>query len=174
MAFAYSVGMGGLERNVAEYRRLSRVAVELGNAAAASNLAGSYLLDETDEAGNAAPNYREALRWFRKAAELGDGDSALRLGDYYRDGEPNFGIDPNAAEAARWYRVGAEAGTGTRWSGSASVSRRASASRRIRKKRCVGSWRRKGRRSRNTSRQYGRKRRENKRTLNKINGFCRK
>jgi TPR repeat protein len=110
LAFAYSVGMGGLERNVAEYRRLSRVAVELGNAAAASNLAGSYLLDETDEAGNAAPNYREALRWFRKAAELGDGDSALRLGDYYRDGEPNFGIDPNAAEAARWYRVGAEAG----------------------------------------------------------------
>ncbi len=109
LAFAYSVGTGGLERSVAEHRRLSRAAVGLGSAEAAYNLAGSYLFDETDEAGYAAPNYAEALRWFQKAAKLGDVDSALRLGAYYRDGEPNFGIAPNAAEAARWYRVGASA-----------------------------------------------------------------
>jgi len=50
-------------------------------------------------------NFPEALKWFRKSAELGDPDAQNALGQMYEDGE---GVTQNYASAAKWYRKAAE------------------------------------------------------------------
>jgi TPR repeat protein len=50
-------------------------------------------------------NFHEALKWFRKAAALGDPDAQNSLGQMYQDGE---GVQQNCTEAAKWYRMAAE------------------------------------------------------------------
>ncbi len=50
-------------------------------------------------------NFPEALKWFRKSAELGDPDAQNALGQMYEDGE---GVIQNYASAAKWYRKAAE------------------------------------------------------------------
>jgi uncharacterized protein len=51
------------------------------------------------------PNFREALKWFRKAAANGDPDAQNSLGQMYQDGE---GVRRDYWEAAKWYRTAAE------------------------------------------------------------------
>jgi Sel1 repeat len=46
------------------------------------------------------PDYAEALRWYRKAAEAGNAGARITLGDMYFAGE---GVTRDFAEAARWY-----------------------------------------------------------------------
>jgi len=53
---------------------------------------------ESGEVG--AVNYRQALRWYNRAAVQGDVYAALRLGDMYANG---VGTEPNTAEARYWY-----------------------------------------------------------------------
>ena len=48
-----------------------------------------------------AVNYRQALRWYNRAAVQGNVYAALRLGDMYANG---VGTEPNVAEARYWYR----------------------------------------------------------------------
>ena len=52
-------------------------------------------------------DYREAARWFRKAAEQGNVIAQFNLGELYFYG---WGVDQNDTEAARWYRKAAEQG----------------------------------------------------------------
>ena len=49
----------------------------------------------------------EAAKWFRKAAEQGDGDSQEYLGSMYFWGD---GVEQDHAEAVRWFRMAAERG----------------------------------------------------------------
>ena len=50
-------------------------------------------------------DYREALKWLRRAAEHGNPDAQNCLGQMYEDGE---GVPQNDVLAAKWYRKAAE------------------------------------------------------------------
>jgi TPR repeat protein len=50
---------------------------------------------------------REAVKWFRKAADQGDAKAQLNLGACYFRGE---GVKQDKAEAVKWYRKAAEQG----------------------------------------------------------------
>lgn len=54
-----------------------------------------------------ARDYREAFKWFGKAAEQGHAISQYRLGAMYDGGE---GVPQSSAEAFRWYQKAAEQG----------------------------------------------------------------
>ena len=48
---------------------------------------------------------REAVSWFRKAAEQGHAKAENQLGECYRDGH---GVEPDLSEAVRWFEKAAE------------------------------------------------------------------
>ena len=52
-------------------------------------------------------NYAEAVKWYLKAAELGDPFSQYTLANLYVDGH---GVDKNLTEAKKWYQKAAEHG----------------------------------------------------------------
>ena len=54
-----------------------------------------------------AQDSREALRWYRRAAEDGWASAQFHLGRMHRDGS---GVVQDLAEAARWFRKAAEQG----------------------------------------------------------------
>ena len=54
-----------------------------------------------------APDYTEAAKWYRRAAEQGHAPSQSTLGNMYRDGK---GLAQNYVEAAKWYNRAAEQG----------------------------------------------------------------
>jgi TPR repeat protein len=56
-------------------------------------------------------NNREAVKWYRLAAEQGDAMAQLCLGAMYDDG--GKGVPRNAPEAVKWYRLAAEQGDRT-------------------------------------------------------------
>jgi TPR repeat protein len=80
---------------------LLKRAANKGDAFAATVLAASYVDQE---------NYTEAVRWFRKAAEVGFPDAQVFLGSAYEDGR---GVEQDRVEAVRWYRRAAEQGDTT-------------------------------------------------------------
>ena len=52
-------------------------------------------------------DYDEALKWYRKAADAGNGPGMVALGNIYADGK---GVKRDYTEAERWYRRAADAG----------------------------------------------------------------
>jgi len=65
-----------------------------------------YELAEAYRTGtDAVENFKEALRWYRAAAELGLADAQNNLGAMYLAG---MGTEKNPAEAAYWYEKAAE------------------------------------------------------------------
>jgi S1-C subfamily serine protease len=54
-----------------------------------------------------AKNYKEAVKWFRKAAEQNQPDAEFMLGVCYGNGR---GVPKDDAEAVKWYRKAAEQG----------------------------------------------------------------
>lgn len=59
-------------------------------------------------AGEGAPeDKKEALYWYRKAAEQGDAESQFKCGMMYNNGE---GTEKDQQEALYWYRKAAEQG----------------------------------------------------------------
>ena len=52
----------------------------------------------------------EALKWYRQAAEGGDGYAQWRLGVAYEDGA--LGLLTDEDEALKWYREAAKSGNG--------------------------------------------------------------
>jgi hypothetical protein len=53
--------------------------------------------------------YVDAVKWYRKAADLGDAWAQTLLGTIYESGE---GVPQDRGEAARWYRMAADQGEG--------------------------------------------------------------
>jgi uncharacterized protein len=51
------------------------------------------------------PDFKEALKWLRKAAAHGDPDAQVSLGQMYEEGE---GVEQNYVLAAKWYRKAAD------------------------------------------------------------------
>ena len=52
-------------------------------------------------------DYTEAMKWYKKAYDLGNGDAANQIGIMYANGR---GVAKNYAEAAKWYKKSADAG----------------------------------------------------------------
>ena len=50
-------------------------------------------------------NCAEGVKWYRKAADLGNVNAQIALGNCYRDGK---GVESNAVEAVKWYSMAAE------------------------------------------------------------------
>ncbi|NLK41150.1 MAG: sel1 repeat family protein, partial [Planctomycetes bacterium] len=75
---------------------------EQGHAAAQYNLGVMYAN------GQGVPqDYKEAVKWFRKAAEQGDADAQFNLGLMYANGR---GVPQDDKEAVKWFRKAAEQG----------------------------------------------------------------
>ena len=60
---------------------------------------------ETVKAGAPPPNFAEAAKWYRIAAEIGQPYAENRLGVFYRDGT---GVETNLQEAVKWLRLAAK------------------------------------------------------------------
>jgi uncharacterized protein len=80
-----------------------RQAAEDGVADAQFWLGVAYEQDEFGVFG--VRDEREALKWYRKAAEQGNPDAEVELGRCYEDGR---GVEQDYALAAQWYRKAAE------------------------------------------------------------------
>lgn len=78
-----------------------RAAVQ-GDAAAQTRLALCYF-----EGKGVSKDYKEAIKWFRKAAELGNADAAHHLGLCYSGG---YGVDTDYDQALRWHLIAAQRG----------------------------------------------------------------
>ena len=52
-------------------------------------------------------DYKEAIRWFRKASEQGDAGAQSNLGVMYDNGQ---GVQQDYVQAVKWYRKAAEQG----------------------------------------------------------------
>ena len=57
---------------------------------------------------NCQQGFREACKWFKKAAEQGDVDAQNNLGEMYYFG---YGIDQDTQKAITWYRKAADQGS---------------------------------------------------------------
>ncbi len=64
-----------------------------------------YLLGKSDE-----KDEKEAVKWFKEAAEQGDTISQLELGECYLFGK---GVEKDEKEAVKWFKEAAEQGHGT-------------------------------------------------------------
>jgi TPR repeat protein len=69
--------------------------------------AGSYYHLGLSFLTGSKPDYTQAAKWFRQAAEMGEPHAQLALGLLYWSGR---GIEPNAQSAVGWFRKAAEAG----------------------------------------------------------------
>ena len=52
-------------------------------------------------------DYAEALKWYRRAAEMGFASSQVNMGAFYLNG---YGVEKDEAEALKWYRKAATNG----------------------------------------------------------------
>ena len=75
---------------------------EKGLAGAQGNLGAMYFNGE-----GVQKDFKEAVKWFRKAAEQGDADAQFALGFVYANG---IGVPEDDKEAVKWYRKAAEQG----------------------------------------------------------------
>jgi TPR repeat protein len=75
-------------------------AAEAGDIEAMIRLGTFYLND-------LKPDYLEALRWFRRAAEMGNAFAMERLGGMHRDG---YGVKQDYQQAMAWYRKAMDGG----------------------------------------------------------------
>jgi TPR repeat protein len=91
LGYAYDVGLG-TKRNVAQAIRWYQRAARSGDSTATSNLATVYR-----DAGKA----RLAFQWWKRAADMRDGDAAVDVGYCYQYG---IGTRKNAADAKRMFR----------------------------------------------------------------------
>jgi TPR repeat protein len=75
-------------------------AAEQNYVVAFANIGGTYQFD--------LGNYAEAIKWYRRGAELGDTSSQNHLADIYFLGH---GVEQNFAEAAKWFMKSVEKGS---------------------------------------------------------------
>ena len=72
------------------------------------DIVSSYLKGDSFYNGKGVvKDYKEAVKWYRKAAEQGYAKAQNALGDCYYNGE---GVDADDTEAVKWYRKAAEQG----------------------------------------------------------------
>ena len=112
LAQCYSNGVGVVE----DRQEAARWSLEEHRSHGESDRAYLNMLKSLAETGNANYEYLvaehtadpiEALNWYRKAAEHGEGYTQMHLAECYKNG---VGVSANAVEAAKWYRKAADHG----------------------------------------------------------------
>jgi localization factor PodJL len=96
----YEKGLGVI-KNIETARQHYLSAAEAGNARAMHNLAVLYA------SGDSKPDYQNAIKWFRKAADYGIVDSQYNLAMLYLRG---VGIEANPGQAYKWLAIAARDG----------------------------------------------------------------
>jgi len=98
IANVYRAGYGIIEKDPGMAIIYLKKSAEGGYGRSANILGNIYYGEE---------NYKEAVRWYRKAAELNDGWGNCNLAEMYRDGE---GVVQNYEEAVKLYKRAVELG----------------------------------------------------------------
>lgn len=104
------VALAGFDEAVAAYKKkdFATAFSELQPLAAKGDAPAQYNLGVMHEHGQGtAPDAKEALKWYRLAADQGHFRAQFNLGLMYASGK---GTAKDDKEAARWYRVAAERG----------------------------------------------------------------
>ena len=97
----FQSSLHSLKNKRTEFDRIKRLA-KGGDKSAQDNLGVMYSI------GDGVPqDYKEAVKWFTKAAEQGDADAQKNLGVMYDTGE---GVPQDYKEAVKWYTKAAEQG----------------------------------------------------------------
>ena len=98
VGFAYENGLG-VEPNLDEAIRWYKLAAEQNNALAINTLGAIYSDDYHD--------YSEAIKLFRKAADLGCSSAQINMGVCYEKG---LGVEIDHLQASEWYDMAADQG----------------------------------------------------------------
>lgn len=120
LGLLYEIG-NGVVRNFEEAMKWFRKAAEKNYAKAQIRLGLMYYYGEVPGAeewwsedidffGPETEDAKEAIKWFRKAAQQGDADGQCYLGNMYEEGD---GVPRDYAEAVKWYRKAADQGNTT-------------------------------------------------------------
>lgn len=107
IGYMYQYGYG-VEKDIqkaVDYYKEANISTSL------SNIAYIYLNAEID----IEPNYKKALEWFKKAADLGNANAMLKIGEIYQAGYYNrikteYEIQQDEIESLRWFKKAADLG----------------------------------------------------------------
>ena len=91
-------------KNLIKYISLFIITLGISSFTASADALSDYL--KGLEAYNAS-DYKEAVKWYRLAADQGYAASQFNLGVLYKDGK---GVPQDYAEAVKWYRLAADQG----------------------------------------------------------------
>lgn len=100
----YDAMMG---RDILAARKWLKKAIENGYDDGETMRELAFAYADMDEDTNTSPNYEEAFKWYQKAADKGNADAMISLGDFYQNG---ISVEQNLDEAIAWYERAKDAG----------------------------------------------------------------
>ena len=62
---------------------------------------------EYDNGQGVGQDFKEAVKWYQKAADQGDAEAQYSLGSHYDEGQ---GVEQDSKEAVKWYQKAADQG----------------------------------------------------------------
>ena len=104
----YETGSGVPKDHVAAFRWFEKAATHAQPHPNAAQGLGALYLAGAGSSRLFGPNYKQALRWLRPAAEAGHATAMHNLGQMFSEG---LGVRRSAEDAAKWWLKGAEAGS---------------------------------------------------------------
>jgi TPR repeat protein len=77
------------------------------------NATGMWSIGILYEKGKGFPkDYSEAMKWYKKAADLGLTEAMKAIGDLYKEGK---GVPKDLAEAEKWYKMARDEDGKVKW-----------------------------------------------------------
>ena len=108
LALDYELGKNCVYKNINKAKAYYKIAADLYKKDVV--LGETWALMRTAFCCRGAGDHKEAVKWYRKAADKGDVFAQLKLGQCHEEGR---GIEENPKESAKWYRKAAEQGDKT-------------------------------------------------------------
>ena len=96
LAIKYLKGTGGVAKDYQKAFEYAKIAADAGDSLGEYNVGFCF-----EEGLSVSKNATEALRWYKKAAEKGNGDAMWKVGTFYHYGKGN--VNKDYKEAKRWY-----------------------------------------------------------------------
>ena len=96
LAIKYLKGTGGVAKDYQKAFEYAKIAADAGDSLGEYNVGFCF-----EEGLSVSKNATEALRWYKKAAEKGNGDAMWKVGTFYHYGKGN--VTKDYREAKRWY-----------------------------------------------------------------------
>ena len=102
LGYMYEIGMGLPKDTKEALRWYTKAANDHGNTMSMLAMASMY---DRGVIGKSATAAEQSLSWYKKAADLGDGNAQMELGRKYRDG---IGVQRDKIESYKWYALAVE------------------------------------------------------------------